>query len=57
MDGMSKKANTAMERIAELERRVRELEARPIYWPQPIVIAPSPPAPWYPALPQLPVTF
>ena len=54
---MSKKANTAMERIAELERRVRELEARPIYWPQPIVIAPSPPAPWYPALPQLPVTF
>jgi hypothetical protein len=49
-------ANTAMERIEELERRVRELEARPIYYPQPIVlpVVPLPNTPWHPSWPVLP---
>lgn len=34
-------------RIEELEKRVRELEARP-YWPPTIIIQPAPPQPAYP---------
>ncbi len=60
--GSLKEQNKALlEKIEALEKRVRELEARPIYWPCPIyypVFAPAPPLPtwplqpyWWPAMP------
>lgn len=35
------------ERVEELERRVRELEARPVYVPYPIVVPSVPSIPWW----------
>jgi hypothetical protein len=52
------------DKIEELERRIKELEARPqyvpIYWPIYVQPAPMPaPNPWYvqPCIPYAPVTY
>ena len=47
---------TDKERIAELERRVRDLEARPVYigYPIPVPALPWVPTPWDPGTPQPP---
>lgn len=42
------KPNEAAKRIEELERRVRELEARPVYLPQPVFVPYVPVYPSYP---------
>lgn len=58
MTAKRKGTDGLIDRIGELERRIRELEARPVYIPQPIYVQPvvvptpappyvPPPYPWY----------
>lgn len=49
------------DRIEELEKRVRDLEARPVWYPVPYYVAPpiqfTPPSPWSPQYPLCPPPF